>query len=520
MTAAALDPRIGTTLGPYAIESVIGRGGMGVVYRATDSNLDRRVALKLLSPDIAGDEAFTARFLRESKLAASLDHPNIIPVYDAGRVGDIYYLAMRYVDGADLESRLRSGPLEPRATMSLAAQIGSALDSAAEAGLVHRDVKPANILIASGKAVDREDHAYLTDFGLTKQRGSQTGLTRTGSFLGTLEYVAPEQIEGKPVDGRTDQYALAAIIVECLTGAPLFPRDSDLAIINAQLRDAPPSVHERRPELPIAVDAVLARALAKQPDDRYRDCRSFLEELRSALGVTATQPRPAPGPGTKRGRILGGVTMLAVAMIAIVVLLASNGTFGGTSAASPSGSSVAPPSRPPPSEDASATLGAFPTAAEAALIAALPTEIRETCSRGPERQIRTDNFTTGTPLATILCSPGAAAGANSIQIWQFPFLGLAIGNTGFTTEAAISDLAARYGTRGGDCATQGRVNGRWSLAGEDAGAIVCYIDPPTGDANLWWSYKDASILVRAVNQRGDRQALYDFFDRIARFVVP
>ncbi|HEY8169256.1 MAG TPA: serine/threonine-protein kinase, partial [Candidatus Limnocylindrales bacterium] len=413
MTEPGTDPRIGTTLGPYRIESVIGRGGMGVVYRATDSNLDRRVALKLLSPDIAGDEAFTARFLRESKLAASLDHPNIIPVYDAGRVGDIYYLAMRYVDGADLESRLRGGPLDPRATMSLAAQIGSALDSAAEAGLVHRDVKPANILIASGKAVDREDHAYLTDFGLTKQRGSQTGLTRTGSFLGTLEYVAPEQIEGKPVDGRTDQYALAAIVVECLTGAPPFPRDSDLAIINAQLRDAPPSVHERRPDLPAAVDVVVARALAKQPDDRYPDCRSFLDELRSALGVTATQPRPAPGSSPRRGPIVVGVAVATVAVLAVVVLLASNGTFGGAAGASPSGSTAVQASAPAPSADASATLGAFPTAAEAALIAALPAELQATCARGPYRQVAAESFGSGQPLATVLCSLVAASGANS-----------------------------------------------------------------------------------------------------------
>ena len=194
--------------------------------RATHTGLDRKVALKLLTPDHADDEAFRARFLRESKLAASIDHPNIIPVYDAGELEGTYFIAMRYVEGVDLETRLRSGPLGPREAVHLLAQVASALDAAHDAGLVHRDVKPANILIASGKSVDRDDHAYLTDFGLTKHRGSQTGLTRAGGFIGTLEYIAPEQIEGRAVDGRADQYALGAIAVACLTGEPPFPRDS------------------------------------------------------------------------------------------------------------------------------------------------------------------------------------------------------------------------------------------------------------------------------------------------------
>ncbi len=257
---------------------------MGVVYLATHTGLDRKVALKLLTPDYADDEGFRARFLRESKLAASIDHPNIIPVYDAGEIEGTFYLAMRYVEGVDLETRLRQGALTPRQSVHLLAQVASALDAAHEAGLVHRDVKPANILIASGKGVDRDDHAYLTDFGLTKHRGSQTGLTRAGGFIGTLEYIAPEQIEGKAVDGRADQYALAAIAVACLTGNPPYPRDSDVAIINAHLHDPPPSVFLRRAELPVAVDAVVARGLAKQPDDRYPDCKAFVDDLRAAFG--------------------------------------------------------------------------------------------------------------------------------------------------------------------------------------------------------------------------------------------
>ena len=199
---------------------------MGVVYLATDGGLDRRVALKLLSPEYADDEAFRARFLRESKLAASIDHPNIIPIYEAGQIDGTFFLAMRYVEGIDLQERLVSGPLDPRYATTIVAQVASALDAAHGAGLVHRDVKPGNVLLARSQALDGSDHVYLTDFGLTKQRGSQSDLTQVGGFLGTLDYIAPEQIEGKAVDGRADQYALAAMAVACLTGAAPFRRDS------------------------------------------------------------------------------------------------------------------------------------------------------------------------------------------------------------------------------------------------------------------------------------------------------
>ena len=289
------------------------------------------VALKLLSPGLADDEAFRARFLRESRLAAAIDHPNIIPIYEAGERDGTSFLAMRYVEGTDLATRLRSGPLEPREAVSMLAQVAGALDAASAAGLVHRDVKPANLLIAASQGVDQADHVYLTDFGLTKERGSETGFTRTGAFLGTLEYVAPEQIEGKPVDGRADQYALAAIAVECLTGLAPYPRDSDLAIVNAHLRDAPPSVHQRRSDLPSAVDAVIARGLAKRPADRYPDSRTFVGELRDALGVTATQPRPRPYAAGRRRTwltVAGAASVVVLALAAGVIGLASGRTTG------------------------------------------------------------------------------------------------------------------------------------------------------------------------------------------------
>ena len=318
MTRAA-DPRIGTDLGSYRIEAVIGRGGMGVVYRAEQLGLARKVALKILAPVLVDDEAFRQRFVRESQMAAAIDHPNILPIYEAGEVDGVYFLAMRFVDGADLETRLRSGPLEPPQAVRLLGQVASALDAAGEAGLVHRDVKPANILIASSRGIEKADHAYLSDFGLTKHRGSQTGLTQTGAFMGTLDYVAPEQVEGRPVDSRTDQYSLACVAFHCLTGATPFARDTDIAIAMAHLHDPPPSASAIRPELPAAVDAVLARGMAKRPDDRYPTSEAFALALREALGVRVSEPHPIP-PTDAAARSRRLAVALGLGVVAIVAV--------------------------------------------------------------------------------------------------------------------------------------------------------------------------------------------------------
>jgi serine/threonine-protein kinase len=339
------DPRLGSDLGPYRIERVIGRGGMGVVYLATDTRLHRRVALKLLTADLADDEAFRARFLRESHLAASIDHPNIIPVYEAGEIEGTYYLAMRYVEGTDLDARLRAGPLEPDETVHLLAQVASALDAANEAGLVHRDVKPANILVAPGKALERGDHAYLTDFGLTKHRGSQTGLTQGGSFMGTLDYIAPEQIEGKAIDGRADRYALACMTFQCLAGSPPFVRDTfpnaeEQALLNrvaavpggfaatcvrgsyaavpvdVSVTDysvAPVASPVCSPDIATGASQVVVRRF--RPDKAYpfvQNFMLFLATRRSANGATTVVPSgdcamesPAIGPWITRGEARG-----------------------------------------------------------------------------------------------------------------------------------------------------------------------------------------------------------------------
>src|SRR6266498_3055477 len=259
-----VDVRVGTELAGYRIESVIGRGGMGVVYVADHLRLKRKAALKVLAPELASDERFRERFVIESELAASLEHPNIVPIYDAGEADGLLYIAMRLIEGRDLKTLIeREGSLDPDRTVSLISQVASALDAAHAKGLIHRDVKPANVLIGG------TDHAYLTDFGLTKRPDQTTGLTKTGQFMGSLDYAAPEQFEGKPLDARTDVYSLGCVAYECLTGEVPFKADNQAALVYAHLLTAPPVPSAKRPELPPGLDVVVAKAMAKKPEDRY-----------------------------------------------------------------------------------------------------------------------------------------------------------------------------------------------------------------------------------------------------------
>ena len=311
-----LDQRIGTELGGYSILEQLGRGGTSVVYRAEHVRLGRQAALKLLSPGL-GDLDFTDRFLRESRLAASLDHPSIVPVYDAGEEEGLLYIAMAYVEGTDLKALVtQEGPLPLRRALGIAGQVASALDAAHERGLVHRDVKPANILVSP------DDRAYLSDFGAVKELASG-GMTRTGSFVGTIEYCAPEQIEGGAVDARTDVYALGCVLWECLTGTPPFHRPTEVAVLNAHLHAEPPRLAREAPELPAGLEPVLAKALAKDPLDRYGSCGAFLAAARAA----ATERR------VDRRRLALSLAMLLLAALvgaAIALAVGSLVSGGGT----------------------------------------------------------------------------------------------------------------------------------------------------------------------------------------------
>jgi serine/threonine protein kinase/DNA-binding beta-propeller fold protein YncE len=286
---------VGSQVAGYRLEQQIGLGGMAVVYRARDTRLDRDVALKVLAPALAQDDSFRQRFIRESRAAAAVDDPHIIPVYEAGEERGVLFIAMRFVRGGDVRSLLdASGPLSPERATEILSQAASALDAAHARGLVHRDVKPANMLLEASPDADRPDHVYLSDFGLAKGSLANTGLTSTGQFLGTLDYVAPEQVEGRPVDGRTDQYALGCVAFELLTGRPPFPRDQGMAVMYAQVSEAPPKLSSRRPGLPAGVDDVVNRALAKASADRYPSCRDFAADLRRAFSLGSAGPGPAP----------------------------------------------------------------------------------------------------------------------------------------------------------------------------------------------------------------------------------
>ncbi len=282
----------GSRIAGFRLEERIGQGGMAVVYRARDEQLGRLVALKILAPALAGDAEFRRRFSSEWRAAAAIDDPNIVPVFVAGEADDMLFIAMRYVAGGDAQSLLsREGPLPPGRVVAIVSPVASALDAAHRAGLVHRDVKPSNMLIDA--VPGRPDHIYLSDFGLSKAAASTTAITREGEVLGTLAYMSPEQIGGKPVDGRADQYALACSAFELLAGEPPFPRDEPTAVMYAQLSEPPPQLTSLRPGLPPAVDGVLSRALAKTPGERYTSCGQFADALRDAFGFHRYRPGPA-----------------------------------------------------------------------------------------------------------------------------------------------------------------------------------------------------------------------------------
>jgi serine/threonine-protein kinase len=316
----------GTVIAGFRIEALLGEGAMGAVYRAEDTVRSGRVALKLLAPELARDERFRQRFLRESRLAESLDHPHVVRTIVAGAEDDVLYLAMAYVEGSDLRELLRrEHRLEPGLAVELIGQVASALDAAHAAGLVHRDVKPRNILIAG-------TDAFVCDFGLARHVSSVSSLTGDRGFVGTVDYVPPEQIEGAQLDGRADLYSLGCVLFECLTGCRPFDHDSELAVVFAHLNEPPPRVTELRPDLPGAFDEVVATALAKKPGDRYGSCGELAAAARSALhGKRRRRRRP----------------LKLAAVGAAVAALAAGGVAGGV-LATRGGAPEAKPTAPAP----------------------------------------------------------------------------------------------------------------------------------------------------------------------------
>jgi serine/threonine protein kinase len=334
---------VGASLAGCVIEGVAGRGGMGVVYLARESHPPRRVALKVIAPEMAADSAFRERFQRETDLAGAIEHSNVLPVYRAGEEAGLLYLITRYVDGTDLAALIAAhGRLEPHRAVDVVAQICEGLDGAHARGLVHRDVKPANVLLATEGG---REHAYLCDFGLTKRQDATGGPTQTGYFYGTIDYAAPEQFQGARVDARTDVYATGCLLYHALTGSVPFPADSAAAQMYAHLNTPPPSVQACGAGVPVALDAVIAKAMAKAPDERYLSAGDLGRAARVAVAETAAPPRPpftppppptldVPAPAETRQPpkrpLLLGVGAVAVVAIGVVVALVL-GRSGGKS---------------------------------------------------------------------------------------------------------------------------------------------------------------------------------------------
>ena len=286
----------GRRLGHYRIDGVLGKGGMSVMYRATDVRLGRKVALKVIAEHLTADPEFRERFVDEARNTSAIDHANVVPLYDFGEVDGLLYIAMRLVDGSDMASLISDGPMSPQRTLALLAQVAEALDNLHDLGLVHLDIKPANVLVTAREST--QEHVYVADFGLTR-RGATGHRTRGGDFLGSPTYAAPEHLRGEPVDGRTDAYSLACVLFACLTGRPPFTGQVP-EVIQGHLHREPPPVTDQV-VLPPAIDDVVRRGMSKTPGQRYGNCRELVAAARLALGGAAqsTVP-PAPRPAGPR----------------------------------------------------------------------------------------------------------------------------------------------------------------------------------------------------------------------------
>ena len=344
----------GTTIGEFVIESVAGRGGMGIVYRARQREPDRVVALKVVAPELAGDPSFEARFKSEGRIAARIEHPNVIPVYAVGEDRGTLYIAMRFVVGTDLRAVIEEdGRVEPGRAAALIDQVAQALDAAHRHGLVHRDVKPANILIT---AQGGREHVYLTDFGLTRHVAASQAMTATGALVGTVDYVAPEQVRGERVDARTDVYSLGCVLFHSLTGRVPYPESNQIAKLYAHDSRPPPSALECVPGLPAGLDDVIARAMAKDPDARYQSAGDLgaaalaavrgasppKEERTVAVGDAASPPGDPGRPRASRRRLFAAAAAIVVlvAVAAAVALSVSGSDRKERSGAAPKGHST------------------------------------------------------------------------------------------------------------------------------------------------------------------------------------
>jgi serine/threonine-protein kinase len=501
----------GTVFGGYRIGSVLGRGGMSVVYLAEHLGMERKIALKVLAPQLSHDERFRERFVRESRIAAGMEHPAIVPIYEAGAAEGLLFIAMRYVPAGDLGVLIRrEGVLDPERSSWIVGEVASALDAAHARGLVHRDVKPGNVLVVEGEGRDGRDLVYLSDFGLTKRLGGgDGGLTQTGQFVGSVDFVAPEQIEGRPLDGRTDVYSLACVLFECLTGRPPFARDDHVATLYAHLRERPPRLTASRPELPIVVDRVLARALAKAASDRYPTCGEFATAVHHSLGPLAADAPGASDRSTAARRWRAGA--IAIAAAAILGLVAVALPRGSAPAVEGAPRSPPTPISPTPGPHFVSIERAL-TSDEERLLTYIPAGVRLTCL--PHRDAPTRG-----ELASLVCFDG------DVEVLY------RLHPSAEEMTAAVQVNANIYGAPDGECATDPVAVGPYSIEGQTAGRVLCYelripdvataahniaaLFGAAGEANwvshIEWTDERIFVSAHAIrNDRGDLN-LYDWW---------
>jgi serine/threonine-protein kinase len=482
-----------TQVSGYRIEDLLGRGGMSTVYLAEDLRLRRRIALKILSPELAQHPGFRERFVRESQIAAGIEHPGIVPIYEAGDADGVLYIAMRYVRGTDLGRLLSErGPLEPDRAVRIVSRVAEALDAAHEEGLVHRDVKPGNILIVEGAGSRSRDLVYLSDFGLTKRLEGESGaLTRTGQFVGTVDYVAPEQIEGKAIDGRTDVYSLGCVLFESLTGKAPHARETEVATLYAHLSDEVPQLTSERPDLPEELSKAVGRALARDPARRYATCG----ELAAAANEAIAPPEAAVArPARRRATALIGAGVLALTVAAIVAL-----SLGGSetpSAAGPDASGSPSASASPTPAPVFATLDRAPNADEQRLLSLVPEEIRATCDPAEPKAPRIDP---DDAIAAVACSDGPVQSLYEL-FGSRDQMDVSFGNRVNAADAF-----------GGDCATDHEAQNDYTVGGEDRGRVMCHRLQDQSVSVVAWTDENLLVLGQAIrNDLGDL-SLYDWW---------
>ena len=507
--AARGDLEPGTEFAGYRIMAVLGRGGMSVVYLAEHLGLERKVALKVLAPQLAHDERFRERFVRETRIAAGMEHQNIVPIFEAGEAEGLLFLAMRYVPGTDLGRLIRrDGKLDAERTVWLIREAASALDAAHARGLVHRDVKPGNILVVEGEGSEGRDLVYLSDFGLTKRLEGGTGgaLTQTGQFVGTVDYVAPEQIEGRTVDARTDVYSLACVLFECLTGSVPFERDSQVAALYAHLGERPPRLTAVRPDLPPEIDDVVAKALAKSPAERYATCGGFSVAAREALRPPSETSVGAGASGWRRWRPLVGAAAAAL-VTGVIVFSVSRGE----TPAAQGGEVTRTPTESPAPDPVFRTVERQLSQDEVRLLGYIPTAVANDCAPlAREPPVRGE-------LAALACI--TTEGEVLYELFE----------TRNAMDAAFQINVNTTGAPEGDCSAEQEAVSTYTIDGVRAGQVLCYTVEPgefgvaageRDSSHIEWTQENGLIYAHAV--RGDLGdlSLYEWWLSSAGPIVP